>query len=81
MKILLSTIIAAFVFTSPVKANIIIDKVVETKIALEQGVEEAKSDINNTKNDIVTLYNKLKGFAITGKELIINRGKNEEAQH
>lgn len=81
MKILLSTIIAAFVFTSPVKANIIIDKVVETKIALEQGVEDAKSDINNTKNDIVTLYNKLKGFAITGKELIINRGKNEEAQH
>ena len=81
MKILLSTIVAAFVFTSPVKANIIIDKVVETKIALEQGVEDAKSDINNTKNDIVTLYNKLKGFAITGKELIINRGKNEEAQH
>lgn len=81
MKILLSTIIAAFVFTSPVKANIIIDKVVETKIALEQGVEDAKSDINNTKNDIVSLYNKLKGFAITGKELIINRGKNEEAQH
>ena len=81
MKILLSTIIAAFVFTSPVKANIIIDKVVETKIALEQGVEEAKSDINTTKNDIATLYNKLKGFAITGKELIINRGKNEEAQH
>lgn len=81
MKILLSTIVAAFVFTSPVKANIIIDKVVETKIALEQGVEDAKSDINNTKNDIVSLYNKLKGFAITGKELIINRGKNEEAQH
>lgn len=81
MKILLSTIIAAFVFTSPVKANIIIDKVVETKIALEQGVEDAKSDINNTKNDIVSLYDKLKGFAITGKELIINRGKNEEAQH
>ena len=81
MKILLSTIVAAFVFTSPVKANIIIDKVVETKIALEQGVEDAKSDINNTKNDIVSLYNKLKGFAITGKELIINRGENEEAQH
>lgn len=80
---ILAVIFAASLFTNTAQANVVIDKVVETKLALTQGVEDAKSDLNKSKEDFINLFNKVKGFAITSKDFVVevSENLNEEAQH